>query len=1293
MSVKLKKRGQFSAFFIVGILLLVMMGVFLYLIGEQQTNIIEAESYEAIENQVLPPLKTYVDRCVLKASQVPIRTIGLQGGTLDPSDFVEYYGNELNYLCLRESPETACRNTLLTIQRMEYELEQTITTNMKDCVDMDMFRLQGNVVEEGDIFINVTIGSHAIRVQAEYPINITENVDKITRVKDFLHIEQVPLGSLYYLAQAITFDEITKDDFDKDAWMIRNNAKTIIDKHRPYPDKVYVLEKEGYTFQFGIQGKPTIGMRKPEAEILNGCCINKHDGTCFANVPETLCAEINGDYTPSESCSCPAAFSFDQSIELSACESTYDPETNEFNGPRKRHGESWCNYESIVGKGYDYVGSRHFLHTCIDGKELIEECRDFREELCTEDMDSSNAKCRVNRWYDCASCDTETCCEDTNYRDCYWNDWLETPETKCTPQVSPGLKFWERQGSDVCFRANREKTCEDLSCPNNFIDSGAILCYKQGDCGNFRNTEDIATTEGFFETDIIDEVRPYVMLPPGFNRNYRDWTLTLPLDKTTEKPVVTDAETPAGNIPSMIQSAAKFIDDILQVEFSDFLKPFQGDPVIEVTDYTLCDLWTPPINNMRCDKCDKYDEWPCTEYKCKSLGEWCVFENKNGTPTCKEMKLDDDDPPIIEIDSTVLDERYSYEPDELADFKGYHLTPDVLPYKPLKLGIKTNEPTRCKIDYSPTFKFVEHKQGYYSLPSLWFGEPTFDTKHNIRFRTPPKIVIPQKILDFLNFSSTSDFSGAIDDLEGMYEGYQEEYKDTLELYETFSGDSITGKLNPMIDSIWDTITIIVPEIKIVTKAIIDQYTSGGYYIFVKCIDMAGNENDEQFYFKFEVDENLQDTDPPRIEVVDPEQDSEYREQADVKLYLDEPAECKFDYTDKAFSEMNESFDCVTSAYQISPVDGGTYECRKKIKSNESDLMLYIKCADNPIQIEKYKLHVHPDNMLKLNYTENITDYDPSVFASIYVGTLEASADFLNKLDIGIPASNKFNLDLYIDNYLECKYDINDAGYDDMQNNFSQPQISNDINKGQYIVSAELEVVPEEQNLSMGRYILNITKSNISSIGNKTTFNKSFDSVLDGYDAVEFNSTILDVKFNISTEAACRFSLTDKEYKDMNTMSCTVVDNTTTCNKGIVVDNNKTLYVECEKLSQEEWMPFDFVIKCAPGEDIVRNIMEESYIYLLKKGVPVEITSLYPAGGQMPEGIVELKVGVNKDIEKYEIECGYALDLASGFINMPIIDGGFSTSVDLTGGMYTFFFRCEDKYGSKDDKLSKFEVVI
>ena len=210
---------------------------------------------------------------------------------------------------------------------------------------------------------------------------------------------------------------------------------------------------------------------------------------CVAKPGDTNCG--NCDYTQGTLCGEKDGEFFCR--DLNCKETTKNDKSPDATGRAKKLGESWCIYDGPVGFGRDYVGSRHFKASCINGEEVVEPCRDFREEYCTQSYSQgtatteigslyrlltenvpqlvgassplsrlfgqgsgySEAACRENRVDSCAQCnefsstnDAIACCNERAYRDCYF---LPAGVTKkggtCVPLVPPGLRFWSDETS------------------------------------------------------------------------------------------------------------------------------------------------------------------------------------------------------------------------------------------------------------------------------------------------------------------------------------------------------------------------------------------------------------------------------------------------------------------------------------------------------------------------------------------------------------------------------------------------------------------------------------------------------------------------------------------------------------------------------------------------------------------------------------------------------------------------------------------------------------------------------
>jgi hypothetical protein len=154
-----------------------------------------------------------------------------------------------------------------------------------------------------------------------------------------------------------------------------------------------------------------------------------------------------------------------------------------------------------------------------------------------------------------------------------------------------------------------------------------------------------------------------------------------------------------------------------------------------------CLPWEPALGGAKCEECGKDSLQPCSEYRCKSLGQACELVNP-GTSEERciwKSKGDVTSPTITPWDEALKPQGLRYAP--LASRPGVRGTRIVttagtcLPaYTPLEFGITTNEPAQCKIDFTngnqSTMQFFFGGNNYYitnhtqkmKLPSATAGD-------------------------------------------------------------------------------------------------------------------------------------------------------------------------------------------------------------------------------------------------------------------------------------------------------------------------------------------------------------------------------------------------------------------------------------------------------------------------------------------------------------------------------------------------------------------------------------------
>ncbi len=148
----------------------------------------------------------------------------------------------------------------------------------------------------------------------------------------------------------------------------------------------------------------------------------------------------------------------------------------------------------------------------------------------------------------------------------------------------------------------------------------------------------------------------------------------------------------------------------------------------------ICEPWQPPVGGNNCELCNEDPLIPCSEYRCKSLGQACQILNKGEEDElCAWVNKDDVDAPIIEPWDEAL------KPAELIytrDGLGFKLTQEggaggcIPAFTRLEFGVKTNEPSQCRIDLNLT-------NNYNEMIYLFGGSPKFAYEHaQTNFRVP-----------------------------------------------------------------------------------------------------------------------------------------------------------------------------------------------------------------------------------------------------------------------------------------------------------------------------------------------------------------------------------------------------------------------------------------------------------------------------------------------------------------------------------------------------------------------------
>ncbi len=250
------KRGQATGFVIVGIVIVALVILFLYLRGQLAFGPVTPQALEGRFQSI----REHIQDCIKEAGDEPIRRIGLQGGHLQTpgGTFRLQQDVPVSYLCYDIPNDVRCQNRLLTRVEMQHELADAIKLELTRCVDLGKFKKRGYELTAGKQDLLVDVGEDAVTVTLKQPITLRR--DQLNVKEDtFSHTFDYPLGRLYKVSQDILDVETEFGEFDQLSYMLAHKGAYVIEKKKPYPDKLYILKTKDsdYTFQFFVQDEPS----------------------------------------------------------------------------------------------------------------------------------------------------------------------------------------------------------------------------------------------------------------------------------------------------------------------------------------------------------------------------------------------------------------------------------------------------------------------------------------------------------------------------------------------------------------------------------------------------------------------------------------------------------------------------------------------------------------------------------------------------------------------------------------------------------------------------------------------------------------------------------------------------------------------------------------------------------------------------------------------------------------------------------------------------------------------------
>ncbi len=155
-----------------------------------------------------------------------------------------------------------------------------------------------------------------------------------------------------------------------------------------------------------------------------------------------------------------------------------------------------------------------------------------------------------------------------------------------------------------------------------------------------------------------------------------------------------------------------------------------------------CLPWEAPVGGKNCETCNDDPFRPCSEYRCKSLGQSCEIVNAGTTEEkCVWVNSKDTLSPTITPWKEVLTEGHKYAKHDTRPLSlGTKITRDgvsngcLKAFTPLTFGFMTDEPAQCKVD-------ITHKSTFEEMQFL-FGNNNFyiyNHSHTLSLPSPDSV--------------------------------------------------------------------------------------------------------------------------------------------------------------------------------------------------------------------------------------------------------------------------------------------------------------------------------------------------------------------------------------------------------------------------------------------------------------------------------------------------------------------------------------------------------------------------
>ena len=252
----MQKRGQVSVFAIVGVVIVILVALFFFFRNEYGVFVAPT----SFLGEKAQPIEDNLKDCVNEAVRNSLESFGKQGGDLGPINYRLYQDRLVKYYCTNIPGEERCLNVMPTLGEMTDHFNEKIQDDVNNCVDKDLVRSGlGYEVKAGELTTETSAEGNRLIIRTSYDVDITKDVQKQS-VRDVVTSYDAPIEDLYSVAVDIVNAEANVGFFEQLLYMVNKRGQYVINVDKPYPDKIYRVQKKdsGFEFWFAVEGERRI---------------------------------------------------------------------------------------------------------------------------------------------------------------------------------------------------------------------------------------------------------------------------------------------------------------------------------------------------------------------------------------------------------------------------------------------------------------------------------------------------------------------------------------------------------------------------------------------------------------------------------------------------------------------------------------------------------------------------------------------------------------------------------------------------------------------------------------------------------------------------------------------------------------------------------------------------------------------------------------------------------------------------------------------------------------------------